>query len=86
MLIASVLAIVGLSVFPDARPMQMKRVMKSIQSENIIAADTTNKQPIVIQIISEPKPYDWKGTISWVIGGINGMVLLIMNVKNIRKK
>lgn len=43
-------------------------------------------EPLVIQIIEAPKPFNWKELISWLIGGVNGMVLLVMNIKNLKKK
>ena len=43
-------------------------------------------EPIVIQIVKEKEDFDWKAMISWIIGGMNGMVLLMMNIKNLKKK
>lgn len=39
--------------------------------------------PIQIQIVQESKPFDWKGTITWAIGAMNGLVLIILNIKNL---
>ena len=36
-----------------------------------------------IQVLQEAKPLDWKGTITWIIGAINGLVLVVLNVKNL---
>lgn len=29
------------------------------------------------------KPIDWKGTITWLIGAMNGLVLVVLNIKNL---
>jgi len=39
-----------------------------------------------VPVLAQREPFDWKGTISWVIGAANAMVLLMMNIKNLRKK
>ena len=44
------------------------------------------REPIEIKIVTEPQPFDWKTMISWMVGSMNGVVLLIMNLKNIKKK
>jgi hypothetical protein len=54
---------------------------KSVTDDSVKAA--TKTEPIQIQIVSEPKPFDWKGTITWMIGAINGLVLVVLNVKNL---
>jgi hypothetical protein len=33
--------------------------------------------------VAEKKPFDWKGTITWAIGAINGLVLVVLNIKNL---
>lgn len=43
-------------------------------------------EPIPVQIIKEAEPFDWQGMITWIIGAANAVVLLIMNLKNIKKK
>lgn len=101
MLIISVMIIVGLTVYPDKSPkitertqniQSTQRLMKStntplkIPEDTIGFNDSKSKEPVIIQIVSEPQPFNWKELISWIIGGVNGMVLLIMNIKNIRKK
>jgi len=47
-------------------------------------ADSLGKsEPLQVQIVQGDKPFDWKGTISWVIGAVNGLVLMFMNLKNV---
>lgn len=29
------------------------------------------------------EPFDWKGTITWAIGAINGLILVALNIKNL---
>lgn len=60
---------------------------KSVDRRIASVEDTVIKQgePLQVQIVSEPKPFDWKGTITWGIGVINGLVLAFMNVKNFFK-
>lgn len=48
--------------------------------------DTIKSKPIQVQIVQEAKPFDWKGTATWLIGLINGLVLVALNIKNILKK
>ena len=50
------------------------------------APESAIPEPIVIQIVKEKESFDWKAMISWIIGGMNGMVLLMMNIKNLKKK
>lgn len=106
MLSLSIVAIIGLSVYPDQTAKrivesvsEMPETLKSIERLSAPRLDTvgqpipmesepavSSQEPIHVHIISEPQPFDWKEMISWVIGGINGIVLLIMNIKNIKKK
>lgn len=60
---------------------------KSIDRSIASVEDTVIRQgePLQIQIVSEKKPFDWKGTITWGIGAINGLVLVFMNIKNLLK-
>jgi len=44
------------------------------------------REPIEIKIVTEPQPFDWKTMISWIVGSMNGVVLLVMNLKIIKKK
>lgn len=39
-----------------------------------------------VPVIAQTEPFDWKGTISWAIGAVNAIVLLALNIKNLRKK
>jgi hypothetical protein len=56
-------------------------------NRTIASVDTISKsEPIQVQIVEEKKPFDWKGTVTWIIGLINGMVLVVLNLKNIFKK
>ena len=29
------------------------------------------------------EPFDWKGTITWAIGAMNGLILIVLNIKNL---
>jgi hypothetical protein len=40
-------------------------------------------EPFKIQIVKEKEPFDWKGTITWAIGALNGFVLIVLNIKNL---
>jgi hypothetical protein len=35
------------------------------------------------ETIKEKEPFDWKETITWGIGSLNALVLILMNIKNI---
>ena len=80
MLVVSTLIIVGLRI-TDSKQISMP-IMESIE----MPMDDYKSTPIQIEIIEKEKPFDWKEMISWVIGGLNGVVLLVMNIRNIRKK
>jgi len=105
MLTLSIVAILGLSIYPEHDIMKSKQAeqsmpVKSMQRLNVpemaMSDDSTAVHeetpaelraiPIKIKIVKEKEPFDWKEMISWVIGVVNGTVLLIMNLKNIRKK
>lgn len=43
----------------------------------------TTSEPFKIQIVKEKEPFDWKGTITWAIGALNGFVLIFLNIKNL---
>lgn len=51
-----------------------------------VEKSVVSAEPIQIQIVQPKEPFDWKGTITWVIGAMNGFVLVILNVKNLKKK
>jgi len=83
----------------DAQPivMQMEQAVDSLGVADSMVSDSLNEKlmvvsnpvsqaPIQIQIIQESKPFDWKGTITWIIGAMNGIVLIVLNVKNMFKK
>lgn len=89
MLIVSVLIIVGLSIYPDAQQpvMEMREMpMQEMIDDSTALRQVPIMQPIQVEILEKEKPFDWKEMISWVIGAVNGVVLLVMNIKNIRKK
>jgi hypothetical protein len=103
MLTLSIVAIIGLSIYPEGGMMKSKQAMESVPMQRFqrpnmpeiyINDDSTiveepivsAQEPIEIKIVKEEEPFDWKEMISWVIGAINGVVLLVMNIKNIRKK
>ncbi len=41
------------------------------------------RQPVQVQIVQEDEPFDWKGTVTWGIGVLNGLVLIVLNIKNL---
>lgn len=54
--------------------------------DKVDSAVAAKSEPIQVQIVEATKPFDWKGTATWMIGAINGLVLLVLNLKNILKK
>jgi hypothetical protein len=50
-------------------------------SDKSIDNDTT--EPIQVQIVEAKKPFDWKGTITWGIGAMKGLILVFLNLKNL---
>lgn len=53
-------------------------------NRTIASVDTIRKsEPLQVQIVEEKKPFDWKGTVTWMIGAINGLVLVVLNIKNL---
>lgn len=36
--------------------------------------------------VEEKEPFDWKETITWIIGAMNALVLVLLNVKNLLLK
>jgi len=51
--------------------------------ERRISREIASSDPIKIEIVQEKKPFDWKGTITWAIGAINGLILVVLNIKNL---
>jgi hypothetical protein len=43
----------------------------------------TASEPIQVQIVEAKKPFDWKGTVTWGIGALNGLILVFLNLKNL---
>ena len=43
-------------------------------------------RPIPVTIVETEKPFDWKSTVTWIIGAINGLILVVLNVKNLLTK
>jgi hypothetical protein len=97
MLVVSVVAILGLTLYPDTRvltyetleipvedlPMKSMPEMLGERNDSVVIIE----QPVIEELVTAEKPpFDWKGTISWLIGAGNGLALLILNIKNIRKK
>jgi len=73
------------------QPMSIDRPLLSapapaIESGEGIEGDVKSNEPLQVQIVETDKPFDWKGTLTWIIGAINGLVLLVLNLKNIFKK
>jgi len=42
--------------------------------------------PAEEEIVEEKEPFDWKETITWAIGAMNALVLVLLNVKNLLLK
>lgn len=61
---------------------------KGIEDDSSVvkSSRTIASEPIQIQIVKEKEPFDWKGTITWAIGAMNGFVLIFLNIKNLVKK
>lgn len=66
---------------PIRTPASNDSVMQVIEDPK-----SSSQEPIIIQIVKEKEDFNWKEMISWIIGGMNGMVLLVMNLKNLKKK
>lgn len=95
MLMVSILLVIGLSIYPvkELSQVQMYEEMPMREMQRMEIYDSTaieihvpKPKPIQVEILEKEKPFDWQGMISWVIGAVNGVVLLVMNIKNIRKK
>jgi hypothetical protein len=52
-------------------------------SQDTTVSEDKSAAPIQIQIVEPPKSFDWKGTVTWIIGAINGLVLVVLNIKNL---
>lgn len=100
MLIISTTTVLVLFIIPPSskhEEIPVKALQEQTMDEFAMEyADSTSTQPILaqsaqpieIKIINEEKeePFDWKGTITWAIGAINGLILVILNIKNLIKK
>lgn len=78
-------------------PVVMMQVDSMMVEKSMVSTDTMSKNqplmykmekttasaPIQVQIVETKKPFDWKGTLTWVIGAINGAVLLFLNIKKL---
>jgi hypothetical protein len=70
-------------VYPMMRP---ERRITHAANKGISDNDTTvatSTVPIQIQLVEPKKPFDWKGTVTWLIGAINGLILVVLNIKNL---
>lgn len=96
MMIISILTVLALFTIPSLQKndkIPVKALREHVMEEYALErADSTIHpllaKPIEIKIINEEKetPFDWKGTITWAIGAMNGLILIILNIKNILKK
>jgi hypothetical protein len=93
MMIVSVLTVFILFILPVQKqkvPVKILRefAMEEASNDSTIIEPIVAQQPLEIKIITEKeeKPFDWKGTITWAIGAMNGIILVILNIKNILKK
>jgi hypothetical protein len=60
--------------------------IKSMPEPEVMAMETQEPQHvIVVQLPPSEQGVDWKSLISWAIAALNGVVLLVMNIKNIGK-
>lgn len=102
MLIVSVVAVLGLLIYPNpvrekVVPIRLLSAPSRVNDDSTaVAGDTVHRvggasrtiasEPIEIRIVKEKESFDWKGTITWAIGAINGFVLIFLNIKNLVKK
>ena len=99
MITFSVLTVIAVLTFPDQQKDQMSYnpiVEQVSKYQSIIKPDSTvmfsksladslepvPPPPIEVKIVSDKK-FDWKGTAAWGIGLINGVILLILNLKKL---
>ena len=98
MLVTSVFAILVLVFIPDfnqSKPIVLP-VEEMIMADSIFTVERpageiqpkTISRPVPRQVESiikeQPKePFDWKGTITWAIGAMNGLILIVLNIKNL---
>lgn len=99
MLIVSIIAIIGVFLYPNPVreklvPIKLLSAPRVNDDSTAVAADTLHRlssrsiasEPIEIVLVKEKEPFDWKGTITWAIGALNGFVLIFLNIKNLIKK
>jgi len=44
---------------------------------------TKQLEEVTGQVLKAKEPFDWKGTVTWGIGVLNGLVLVVLNIRNI---
>ncbi len=98
MIILSIITILLLFIIPpffqEYKTIPVKELYEidektdSVSARHISAPAPVESAPIEIKIINEEKeqPFDWKGIITWAIGAMNGLILVILNIKNLLKK
>ncbi len=100
MLIVSVIAIIGVFLYPNQVreklvPIKLLSAPSRVNDDSTaVASDTLHRlgsrsvasEPIEIVLVKQKEPFDWKGTITWAIGALNGFVLIFLNIKNLIKK
>jgi len=61
-------------------------VIESIEIEDTISYPISNYEPRVVVIKEESKKSSWKETVTFFIGGINILVLILVNLKKLFTK
>lgn len=102
MLIVSAVAILGLIFIPkfgqEKMAYQIKESIEAPAAEEMAEIDGVDSirrtihinRPVPVerlrQLPPEEEPFDWKGMVTWAIGVANGLILVILNVKNLLLK
>jgi len=68
-------------------PYPVKEEARPESREPVVAATQSQEPQVIVVRIPEERStgMDWKAIISWAIAAANGLVLLVMNVKKLRK-
>lgn len=59
---------------------------KSMDVPDSTYFETKHGSAMVETTVKQSEPLDWKATITWGIGAMNGLILIVLNIKNILKK
>lgn len=92
MLIASTVIMLALIFTPkfdlQERPMMVTESLQYDLPETYVDSleqkTTPRSQPKrIVRQVEQKEPFDWKGTITWAIGAMNGFILIVLNIKNL---